>query len=177
MFLSSLFRSSPFWSYYLYPNGCNFHKGNCMATMTSIDVPYFSTLAFGSVAFRIPKGFRDGDNTVFLLAAVHVEHHFECSIYWADALLYKGLIHNRIGHEEIHEEKRPFLFAGTKSLPYLCQCNGNTNPFCRLNNTRRLLQKSFATYSSTTQTYSINTNFSKLWELSNKESWEASQEE
>ena len=22
-----LFRSSPFWSYYLYPNGCNFHKG------------------------------------------------------------------------------------------------------------------------------------------------------
>ena len=119
----------------------------------------------------------DGDNTVFLLAAVHVEHHFECSIYWADALLYKGLIHNRIGHEEIHEEKRPFLFAGTKSLPYLCQCNGNTNPFCRLNNTRRLLQKSFATYSSTTQTYSINTNFSKLWELSNKESWEASQEE
>lgn len=61
-------------------------------------------------------------------------------------------IHNRIGHEEIHEEKRPFLFAGTKSLPYLCQRNGNTNPFCRLNNTRRLLQKSFATYSSTTQT-------------------------
>ena len=22
-----LFRSSPFWSYYLYPQGCNFHKG------------------------------------------------------------------------------------------------------------------------------------------------------
>ena len=22
-----LFRNSPFWSYYLYPNGCNFHKG------------------------------------------------------------------------------------------------------------------------------------------------------
>ena len=56
------------------------------------------TLAFGSVAFCIPKGFRngllstelrhstvdchsfhDGDNTVFLLAAVHVEQHFECT--------------------------------------------------------------------------------------------------
>ena len=54
--------------------------------------------AFGSVAFCIPKGFRngllstklrhstiechsfhDGDNTVFLLAAVHVEQHFECT--------------------------------------------------------------------------------------------------
>ena len=56
------------------------------------------TLASGSIAFRIPKGFRngllstelrhsivdchsfhDGDNTVFLLAAVHVEQHFECT--------------------------------------------------------------------------------------------------
>ena len=56
------------------------------------------TLAFGSVAFCIPKGFRngllstelshstidchsfhDGDNIVFLLAAVHVEQHFECT--------------------------------------------------------------------------------------------------
>ena len=53
-----------------------------------IDVPCFGTIAFGSVAFRIAKGFRDGllatelrhstvdchtshdgDNTVFLLAA------------------------------------------------------------------------------------------------------------
>ena len=63
-----------------------------------IDVPCFGTPAFGSVAFRIPKGFRDGllatelrhstvdchssydgDNTVFLLAAVNVEQHFECT--------------------------------------------------------------------------------------------------
>lgn len=65
---------------------------------SEVDFPRFGTLAFGSVAFRIPKGFRDGplaaelchrtvdchsshdgDNTVFLLAAVHVEQHFECT--------------------------------------------------------------------------------------------------
>ena len=58
----------------------------------------FNALSFGSVAFRIPKRFldvllatelrhrtvdchssHDGDNTVFLLAAVHVEQHFECT--------------------------------------------------------------------------------------------------
>ena len=63
-----------------------------------VDVPCLNALAFGSVAFRISKGFRDGlfttelryspvdchsshdgDNTVFLLAAVHVEQHFECT--------------------------------------------------------------------------------------------------
>ena len=63
-----------------------------------VDVSGFNALAFGSVAFRIPKRFRDapfatelrhstvdchssydGDNTVFLLATVHVEQHFECT--------------------------------------------------------------------------------------------------
>ena len=63
-----------------------------------VDVPRFNALAFGSVAFRIPKCFRDGllatelchrtvdchsshdgDNTVFLLAAVRIEQHFECT--------------------------------------------------------------------------------------------------
>ena len=63
-----------------------------------VDVPCLDALASGSVAFRIPKGFRDGllatelrhstvdchsshdgNNTVFLLAAVHVEQHFECT--------------------------------------------------------------------------------------------------
>ena len=63
-----------------------------------VDVPRFGTFAFGSVSFRIPKGFRngllatelryssvdchsshDGNNSVFLLAAVHIEQHFECT--------------------------------------------------------------------------------------------------
>ena len=63
-----------------------------------IDIPCLNTLAFGSVAFRIPKCFRDatfatelrhspvdchsshdGDNTVSFLAAVHVEQHLECT--------------------------------------------------------------------------------------------------
>ena len=65
---------------------------------SQIDVPCFGTLAFRPVAFRILKGLRNGllatelchstvdchsshdrDNTVFLLAAVHVEQHFECT--------------------------------------------------------------------------------------------------
>ena len=63
---------------------------------SEVDFPRFGTLAFGSVAFHIPKCFRDGllaaelryrtvnchsshdgDNTVFLLAAVYVKQHFE----------------------------------------------------------------------------------------------------
>ena len=63
-----------------------------------VDVPCFYALAFGSVALDVPKRFRDtllatelrhspvdchsshdGDNAVSLLAAVHVEQHFECT--------------------------------------------------------------------------------------------------
>lgn len=63
-----------------------------------VDVPCLHTFAFRLVALHVPKVFRDapfttelryspvdchsshdGDNTVFLLAAIHVEQHFECA--------------------------------------------------------------------------------------------------
>ena len=66
--------------------------------LCQIDVPCPLALAFGSVALDVPKRFRDtlfatelrhspvdchsshdGDNAVSLLAAVHVEQHFECT--------------------------------------------------------------------------------------------------
>ena len=75
---------------------------------SQIDVPCFGTLAFRPVAFRILKGLRNGllatelchstvdchsshdrDNTVFLLAAVHVEQHFECTSCHTRFLLAK----------------------------------------------------------------------------------------
>ena len=63
-----------------------------------VDITYFRTLAFRPVPFHVPKRFRDtlliaelrhnpvnrypsydADNIVFLLVAVHVEQHFECT--------------------------------------------------------------------------------------------------
>ena len=70
-----------------------------------------------------------------------------------------------------------FNLQEQKAYPIFANAAETQTPFCRPDDTRRLLQKSFSTYPPTTQTYSINTNFSKLWELSNKESWEASQAE
>lgn len=91
----------------------------------------------------------------------------------------------RVEHQKNHQSfKKKFMkknglfnLQEQKAYPIFANAAETQTPFCRPDDTRRLLQKSFSTYPPTTQTYSINTNFSKLWELSNKESWEASQAE
>ena len=82
----SLFRSSPFWSYYLYPQGCNFHKGidglcgevirhtgSCVSEQSCHIFPDRSPL---SVRRRIPSGMPSSESRFFPLEKGGTEEGF-----------------------------------------------------------------------------------------------------
>lgn len=81
-----LFRSSPFWSYYLYPQGCNFHKGidglcgevirhtgSCVSEQSCHIFPDRSPL---SVRRRIPSGMPSSESRFFPLEKGGTEEGF-----------------------------------------------------------------------------------------------------
>ena len=71
-----LFRSSPFWSYYLYPQGCNFHKGidglcgevirHTGSCVSEQSCHIFPQVAYPlSVRRRIPSGMPSSESRFF----------------------------------------------------------------------------------------------------------------
>ena len=91
---------------------------------SEVDVPCLLALAFGSVALDVPKRFRDtllatevrhrpvdchsshdGNNAVFLLAAVHVEQHFECTSCHTRFLFAKLLLNELDLDKQIGAER------------------------------------------------------------------------
>ena len=82
-----LFRSSPFWSYYLYPQGCNFHKGidglcgevirhtgSCESEQSCHILPQVAYPL--SVRRRIPSGMPSSESRFFPLEKGGTEEGF-----------------------------------------------------------------------------------------------------